>query len=165
MSKTDTVLVRIKPYNPRRGYVLRRYVYADPKTGTRYRFEEPRGWYVVPVRIGNYLKTIHSSFEDPESPFAFDVVSQEEAKRIDNSEQVEEKPRATADRARSATDAKSAAVTDRRPADLDDGKGEANEGAVEASKVDTDTGDDDGEPDPLEEPEVKPRGRRRRGAE
>ena len=50
---TDTLLVRLKPYDPRRGHVLRRYTYAGIK------FHEERGWYRVSKDVAAYLKTVH----------------------------------------------------------------------------------------------------------
>lgn len=160
----DTMLVRIKKYNPRRGYVLRRYVYADRKTGIRYRFYEDRGWYVVPARIAKILADIHSRVEDPESPFAFDVVTRAEAQRIDVAETVEEEPRATATRARSATDARSAAVPPPGPRDRDDGRGKGRDGAEETSPSDPEPEEPEepaADPDPLEEPDPEPTATRR----
>ena len=47
---TDTLLVRLKPYDPRRGHVLRRYTYAGIK------FQEERGWYRVERPVAEYLR-------------------------------------------------------------------------------------------------------------
>ena len=46
----DTLLVRLKPYDPRRGCVLRRFTFAG------IRFQDERGWYRVEKRIGEYLR-------------------------------------------------------------------------------------------------------------
>ena len=42
----QTLLVRLKPYDPRRGFVLRRYTYRGIK------FHEERGWYRVDKDVG-----------------------------------------------------------------------------------------------------------------
>ena len=49
---TDTLLVRLKPYDPRRGHVLRRYTYAGIK------FQEERGWYRVERPVAEYLRAV-----------------------------------------------------------------------------------------------------------
>lgn len=70
-------LVRIKPYSKARGHVLRRYtVYGI-------RFEEKRGWYKVNDQVASYLKTVHMRTNDPDSPLAFNVCTEEEARRLD----------------------------------------------------------------------------------
>lgn len=77
-------LVRLKPYDPKRGHVIRRYtVYSI-------RFEERRGWYRVEDEVAEYLKTVHQIYGDEYSPNAFDVCTEEEANQID----VEEKKKA-----------------------------------------------------------------------
>ncbi|MFI5297477.1 MAG: hypothetical protein ACHREM_05210 [Polyangiales bacterium] len=88
----DTVLVRLKSLDPRRGYVLRRYTYAGIK------FQEERGWYRVTKAVAEYLRTVHQVADDAVSPLAFDVLSDEEAKALDAREEAEAKVR------RSATD-------------------------------------------------------------
>jgi len=94
-------LVRIKPYNPRRGYVLRRYSAAFG--GKRYVFEVDAGWYEVPTEVADYLATLNSRIEEPDSPLAFDVKTREEAEAIDEREEFTESGRATADAPRRAT--------------------------------------------------------------
>lgn len=69
----ETALVRIKPVNPRKGFVLRTYVFADIL------FSVDRGWYEVPMSIADHLRTVHSRVGDPLSPLAFDVCSKGEA--------------------------------------------------------------------------------------
>lgn len=49
---TDTLLVRLKPYDPRRGHVLRRFTYAGIK------FQEERGWYRVERPVAEYLRAV-----------------------------------------------------------------------------------------------------------
>jgi hypothetical protein len=76
----ETLLVRLKPYDPRRGHVLRRYTYAGIK------FHEERGWSRVEKPVGDYLRTVHQLPSDSYSPLAFDVCNEEEAKAIDAAE-------------------------------------------------------------------------------
>lgn len=80
----DMVHVRIKPYDPKRGHRLRVFIHGP--TGKR--FDEKKGWYRVPRHVAMQLAEIHVNEADDRSPFAFDVMSAEEAKRVD---QVEKK--------------------------------------------------------------------------
>ena len=73
-------LVRIKPYSPKKGYVLRSYTYQ----GNRY--QEGRGWYEVDESTAAYLEGIKQRDEDPESHDAFDVCTEAEARLIDEKE-------------------------------------------------------------------------------
>lgn len=81
-TRSQAMLVRIKPYNPKRGHVLRKYTHLP--TGKR--FEENAGWYKVDAGLANYLKGVHQIASDPDSQFAFDVCTEAEAKRIDERE-------------------------------------------------------------------------------
>jgi len=73
----ETMLVRLKEYNPRRGQVLRRYVYDGVK------FQVEYGWYRVSKEMAEYLKTVRQEDMDPHSPPAFDVCTEKEAKELD----------------------------------------------------------------------------------
>ncbi len=86
----ETVLVRLKPYDPRRGYVLRRFTYQGIK------FHEERGWYVVDKAVAEYLRKVPQRDTDPHSPLAFDVATEEEAKALDAREEHEGKTRKNA---------------------------------------------------------------------
>jgi hypothetical protein len=88
----DTMLVRLKPYDPRRGHVLRRFTYAGVK------IHEERGWHRVTKAVADYLRGVHQVANDEYSPLAFDVCTDEEAKALDVRDEVETKVR------RSATD-------------------------------------------------------------
>jgi len=88
----DTMLVRLKPYDPRRGHVLRRFTYAGVK------IHEERGWHRVSKQVADYLRGVRQVNGDEYSPLAFDVCTDEEAKAVDAREEVETKVR------RSATD-------------------------------------------------------------
>ena len=86
----DTMLVRLKRYDPRRGHVLRRFTYAGVK------IHEERGWYRVTKPVSEYLRTVRQVAGDEYSPLAFDVCTDDEAKALDTKEEVETKVRRTA---------------------------------------------------------------------
>ena len=88
----DTLLVRLKPFEPRRGHVLRRFTYAGIK------IHEERGWYRVTKDVAAYLRTVHQIPGDDYTPLAFDVCTDEEAKALDTREETDARVR------RSATD-------------------------------------------------------------
>jgi hypothetical protein len=85
----ETLLVRMKPFDPRRGQVLRRYTYRG------IRFQEERGWYRVEKEVGEYLRTVRQS-SDPHSTLAFDVCVEEEARALDVKELAAANPRQSA---------------------------------------------------------------------
>lgn len=84
-------LVRLKPYEPKKGHVLQRY------TAFSIRFEERRGWYKVTDEVATYLGTVHQTPGDDDSPLAFDVCSEEDAQRMEAAEKkkAEDKARAS----------------------------------------------------------------------
>jgi len=86
----ETLLVRLKPYDPRRGFVLRRFTYKGIK------FQEERGWYRVEKQVADYLAGVRQVDHDAHSPPAFDVQSDEEAKALDAREESEAKTRKNA---------------------------------------------------------------------
>ncbi len=86
----DTLLVRLKPYEPRRGHVLKRFTYAGIK------ILEERGWHRVATEVGEYLRTVRQVPVDAYSPLAFDVCTDEEAKAIDAKDEAETKVRRVA---------------------------------------------------------------------
>ena len=75
-----TMLVRLKPHDPRRGCVLRRFTYRGIK------FHEERGWYRVENDVADYLRTVRQTFSDEHAPLAFDVCTPEEAQALDSQE-------------------------------------------------------------------------------
>jgi hypothetical protein len=85
------LLVRIKPYNPRAGCVVRSYTYK----GTRFR--EEAGWYRVPLKLASELRELLQDENDPLSQEVFDVLSEEAALQIEEREQ-QRRERATAAR-------------------------------------------------------------------
>ena len=83
-------LVRVKPFDPKKGNVIRRY------TAFGIRFEEARGWYKVADEVAAYLSTVHQRPADEDSPLAFDVCSEEEAQRVEAAEKKKAEERARA---------------------------------------------------------------------
>lgn len=93
-SKPAIIVVRLKRYNPKRGQRLQRFALWG------YIFKEEQNWYKVPAKITymgevkdlkDYLENVHQDNEDPDSPFAFDVVTEKEAEAINKRErQVEQ---------------------------------------------------------------------------
>lgn len=74
-----TMLVRIKPYNPKRGQLARRIVIGG------FRFDVDRGWYEVDDEFAADLKT-KTQGGDPNAALIFDVCTAEEAKALQRSE-------------------------------------------------------------------------------
>ena len=83
-------LVRLKPHDPKKGHVIRRY------TAFSIRFEEKRGWYKVSDEVATYLATVHQAPGDDDSPLAFDVCTEEEAQRVETAEKKKAEERARA---------------------------------------------------------------------
>lgn len=75
----DTLLVRLRPLA--RSTALRCFTYRG------IRFHVDRGWYRVPKDIGEYLRGVRVLDTDASSPLAFDVATEDDAKRLDADEQ------------------------------------------------------------------------------
>jgi len=86
----ETLFVRLKPYDPRRGNVLRRYTYRGIK------FHEDRGWFRVPKDVADYLRAVHQVPGNEHSPLAFDCCTEAEAKSLDAKEKESAVTRKTA---------------------------------------------------------------------
>lgn len=86
----ETLLVRLKPHDARRGHVLRRYTYLGIK------FHQERGWYRVDKDVAEYLRGVRQVAADEYAPLAFDVCTDEEAKALDSKEETESKVRRAA---------------------------------------------------------------------
>ena len=101
-------LVRLKPYDPRRGYVLRRFTFRGIK------FHEERGWYRVDKDVADYLRSVRQVASDKHAPLAFDVCTEAEAQALDAEQEAAATTRKKAADAALATPADSpdaAAVT------------------------------------------------------
>jgi len=83
-------LVRLKPYDPKRGHVLRRY------TAFGVRFDESRGWYRVSDEVAAYLAGVREQPGLDYTPLAFDVCSEEEALALEAREKKEQEECAVA---------------------------------------------------------------------
>lgn len=75
-----TLLARLKPFSERKGYLTRIYSIDG------YRFYAERGWYEVSDALGEKLKELHQQHYDEESPYLFDVATEEDATKIDEKE-------------------------------------------------------------------------------
>ena len=76
----STMLVRLKTYAPKQGYVMQRYLAFG------IRIEAGRGWYEVPEHVARYLAAFHEIPDSPESPLAFDVCTSEQAEAMEEAE-------------------------------------------------------------------------------
>ncbi|MHB1843385.1 MAG: hypothetical protein ACYCWW_00940 [Deltaproteobacteria bacterium] len=83
-------LIRIKPYDPKRGHLVRRY------TAFSIRLEESRGWYRVADDVAEYLAKVHQSPHDEDSPLVFDVCTEAEAHALEEAERKKAEERAKA---------------------------------------------------------------------
>lgn len=80
----QVMLVRIKPYNPKKGHLRR--VHIDNENNMRFR--EGAGWYEVPERIARKLRTELQNPYDPDSPEVFDVCTRAAALEIEQFEAI-----------------------------------------------------------------------------
>ncbi len=80
----QVMLVRIKPYNPKKGHLRR--VHIDNENNMRFR--EGAGWYEVPERIARKLRTELQKPYDPDSPEVFDVCTRAAALEIEQFEAI-----------------------------------------------------------------------------
>jgi len=97
---TQTMLVRLKPFNRKKGHVLRCYTYRG------IRFLERRGWTRVRKDIADYVQTVHQIAGDEDSPLAFDVCSETEAKAIDKREAQDAQAKTPAEQAKDVAEAR-----------------------------------------------------------
>ena len=96
---TETMLVRLKPYNKKKGHILRRYTYRG------IRFQGTRGWYRVTKEVADYLAQVFQLPGDEDSAQAFDVCTESEAKKLDKLEAHHARGATPAEEAADATDA------------------------------------------------------------
>lgn len=147
----QTMLVRLKPFNKKLGHVIRRYMIG------RMRFDVHRGWYSVPADVAERLRGIRQIQGDADSPAAFDVCTQDEARKIDAREAV--KNQAAPATSPNPIDPKAGAMTTadlRKPPEA-----APNTGAISGVDDDTDDQGKDGDKGGGDEGD-SPR-RRRRG--
>ena len=90
-SPEQVVWARIKPRDERKGRKLRNW-----HTAFGMHFSEEQGWYIVPryidlvdgrrIDVADYLSRVRNDNENPDSPLAFDVMSEKEALQLDEKE-------------------------------------------------------------------------------
>ena len=122
----ETLLVRLKPHDPRRGFVLRRYTYRGIK------FHDERGWYRVEKAVAEYLREVRQVPGDEHSPPAFDVCTGDEAKALDAREKEGAVPRTAATDDIKVSPARAEGAVTRE--DLPDVATASGEGAKEAGR-------------------------------
>jgi len=86
-----TMLARIKPYNKRRGHLVRILNYRGIK------FDATKGWYRVDDATAAVISSVHQDQNDLESPLAFDVMTEADARNLEKVEtkKLEEKAKAS----------------------------------------------------------------------
>ena len=82
MANAKTLLVRMKPFG---GAITLKGFCFD---GVQYRASQ--GWYRVDASVGEYLSGVRCKYNDPNSPLAFEVKSEDEAEKIDRAEKRKE---------------------------------------------------------------------------
>ncbi|HEU4406971.1 MAG TPA: hypothetical protein VFS43_17010 [Polyangiaceae bacterium] len=87
----ETLFVRLRPFDPRRRQTLRRYTYRGIV------FAEDRGWCRVEADVAAYLRGVRQAPDDPHAPAAFDVCTEEEARRLDAEDEAGSRRRVTSD--------------------------------------------------------------------
>lgn len=111
----ETMMVRLQPYNPRAGRVRKRFGFAGIV------FEAGTGWYAVDRDVAEHLGGVRQRDGDEHSAPAFDVATEEEARKLDDREQIKAKAQRPVDEAkivdarRSAPPPKQATAPDSQP--------------------------------------------------
>lgn len=81
MGEAEIFYVRIKPFNPRKGYARRRH----SERGAL--FDVEKGWYKIKDRdFAEHLRTVQQSDTDEDSPLVFDVCTEAEARALEQAE-------------------------------------------------------------------------------
>lgn len=89
----QSMYIRLKPHNPRRGHVLRRFCFKGKV------FHVGR-WYKVSEAFAQQVSELHQKHYDEDSPYAFDVATEAQARAIEAKERAkEEAERKKVDRA------------------------------------------------------------------
>lgn len=90
----DTILIRLKPYDRKRGFVLRRYSFMGM------RFREDQGWYEVEQEVAALVKEIKQppvGDTPPElAPLAFDIMTADAAVVMEEEQRKAKEERAKA---------------------------------------------------------------------
>jgi hypothetical protein len=73
----NLVYVRLKAHLPRAGHVLRQYSFRGIV------LRAGGGWCKVDAGVAEHLRIVRQQDRDPYSPLAFDVCTEEEARRLD----------------------------------------------------------------------------------
>ncbi len=73
----NLVYVRLKSHLPRAGQVIRQYAFRGIM------FKAGGGWCKVTDSVAEHLRAVRQQERDPYSPLAFDVCTEEEARRLD----------------------------------------------------------------------------------
>lgn len=87
----DKMFVRLKPYNKHRGHLLRRVNYKGIK------FESYKGWYKVDATTAAQLGQVRQIAYNEDSPPAFDVMTEQEARSVTQAEKKAAEVKATVD--------------------------------------------------------------------
>jgi hypothetical protein len=74
----NVIYVRLKSHLPRAGQVLRHFAFRGII------FKAGAGWVKVAENVAEHLRTVRQQERDPYSPLAFDVCTEEEARRLDD---------------------------------------------------------------------------------
>lgn len=88
MSKKDTCLARLNPYDPKRGALKQNYALLSGDS-KHVKFEAGN-WYRVKLSIARFLETVRQIEEDPDSKLAFTFAkNRKEADQIEKRERLE----------------------------------------------------------------------------
>jgi hypothetical protein len=74
----NLIYVRLKAHLPRAGHVLRHYSFRGII------FKAGAGWMKVAENVAEHLRNVRQQERDPYSPHAFDVCTEDEARRLDD---------------------------------------------------------------------------------
>jgi len=145
--------VRLKPYNPHLGQVLRRL-----SVGGRL-FREEQGWYIVDDATAVMLSKFRQIEADPRSPAAFDIGTKREALVMEREERKARRIKARVQEAQAMGRPLGALASEASALDEDaplPAPEPSNEVFDEVGHLDDDLEEEEGEPDPEPEPEPEP---------
>lgn len=90
---SNQMYIRLKPYNPRRGYTLKRFCVSG-------KVFQSGNWYKVSEATAQAVSELHQKAHDEDSPYAFDVATEQQARAIEDAEKArQEAERRKVDRA------------------------------------------------------------------